>query len=79
MSIGHALGHQAEGSSGNLDRVRSHPGGAAAGSCIKFKPFPRMSICHSRDGGGCCREQGSAVEAHNSSGIRGTKLHTSKF
>ena len=38
-----------------------------SGFYIKFKPFPRMSICYSsREGGGCCREQASAVEvAHN--------------
>ena len=38
-----------------LDRVRSHPAAAAAaasGSSIKFKTFPRMSICHSRGRGG---------------------------
>ena len=27
------------------------------------KVAPRMSICHSRGRGGCCREQGSVEEA----------------
>ena len=41
---------------------------------LNVELFPRMSICHSRKGGGCCREQGS-LEAHNNCGY-GTMLHT---